>query len=147
MLRLADAATGYLPMALLVGVLVGWLLVVRRRPEALLAAVSFAGALLVTTLLKQLVERPRPEDLPAWAEGSSYSFPSGHATATAAVAMVALLVARRAWAAAVAVVLVGLAGWVQLELGLHHPSDVLAGWLVAVLWTAAAWWAVRQPHG
>ena len=145
MLRLVDAASGYLPMAGVAGLLALGLLVVRRRREAVLVALSFAGALVATTLLKHLVQRPRPRDLPAWAEVSTYSFPSGHATATAAVAVGAVLVTRRWWIAGPAVVLVALAGWVQVELGLHHPTDVLAGWLVAVVWTAAVWAALR-PH-
>ena len=141
MWRVVDATTGYLPMALLVGALVVGLLVIRRRREAVLTVLSFAGALAITTLLKHLIERPRPADLPVWAEVSTYSFPSGHATATAAVAGVAVLVSRRRWVAAVALPLVLVAGWAQPALGLHHPSDVLAGWLVAVVWTTAVWWA------
>jgi undecaprenyl-diphosphatase len=143
--RLVDATTGYLPMALVAGVLVLGLVVVRRRREAVLTAVSFAGALAVTTLLKHVVERSRPDDLPRWAEVSSYSFPSGHATATAAVAVAVVLVARRPEVLALAVALVGVAGWAQVTLRLHHPSDVVAGWLVAMTWTAAVWWGWGRP--
>jgi membrane-associated phospholipid phosphatase len=145
--RVVDRSTGYLGMSVLAALLVLALVVARRHREAVLTASSFVGALIGTTLLKHLVGRPRPEALPSWAEVSELSYPSGHATATAAVGLCLVLMTRgsRCVLAAV-VVLVGVAGWAQLALGLHFPSDVLAGWLWAAAWTTVVWVASGRLH-
>ena len=74
------------------------------------------------------------------------SFPSGHATAALALALCAVLVAPSRLRIAVAVLGAGFAvaiGCSQLILGRHMPSDVLAGYLVAMLWTTLAIVALR----
>jgi membrane-associated phospholipid phosphatase len=76
-------------------------------------------------------------------ELSEYTFPSGHAANTAALAAAAILIAwstRLRIAAVVAgvgfVLVVGLS---QLALGVHYPSDIVAGWLWATAWAAFVW--------
>lgn len=138
-----DPLTGYAGTAVLTAFVVLLLARLGRRRDAVLCAVSVAGALLGTTLLKQLVARPRPELLPASVDVSPFSFPSGHAAATAAVAVAAVLAARRTRALAPVVAagtLLALgAATAQLVLARHHPSDIAGGWLWAAGWTAAAW--------
>ena len=138
-----DLLTGYAGVGVLTGLLVLLLARLGRRREAVLGGVSVGGAVLGTALLKQLVRRPRPELLPPDVEVSTFSFPSGHAAATAAVAVAAVLTVRgtRALvlAAAVGTLLVVGAAAAQLVLGLHHPSDVVGGWLWAAAWTTAVW--------
>jgi membrane-associated phospholipid phosphatase len=74
---------------------------------------------------------------------SPFSFPSGHAAATAALAVTLLLAVRgtraRSAAAAAGTLLVLGAAAAQLVLALHHASDIVGGWLWAAGWTTAVW--------
>lgn len=101
-----------------------------------------AGALVVGNLLKLLFERARPEPYFGIAP-PTYSFPSGHALYAACFcATIAYLLSVRTsygaavWAAAIA--LAGLIGLSRIYLGVHYPSDVLAGYLAAVAWLGLA---------
>ncbi len=129
----------------------------RRWRWAVGVAVVAALAPLVTDLLKPLVERPRPVWPDPFASEPSWSFPSGHATGGVAVwcvCAVALgLAARDRWgwsqrrtAAVVGpfVALGVLIGISRVVLGVHNPSDVVGGWLVA-LTVAASVLAVLVP--
>jgi undecaprenyl-diphosphatase len=116
---------------------------VRRHFHALKTlAATFGGALILEFLLKQIFHRPRPVpffDLPAPA---SFSFPSGHALFSfcffAGIAALvspglARLEAKLAlWAVAVALIL-GI-GMSRIYLGVHYPSDVLAGYAAGIVW-------------
>lgn len=139
--RVVDRWTGYLPVIAFTTLLAVTSLWLGRRRQGVLVGVSVAGAILGSILIKRLVARPRPELLPPLAEVSRFSFPSGHAVATAALG-VALVLATRGtrWllpTALVTTLVVVVAAAAQLLLALHHPSDVLAGWLWAAAWTTA----------
>lgn len=110
------------------------LLLARGRVTSRAVAVPLVGALgwALGTVAKQLVERPRPTE--AVVDVSSWSYPSGHSSniALGAVLLVALLSTVRAawirWGATVLVVaVVILTAADRLVLGVHYPSDVLAG--------------------
>lgn len=147
-LRAVDAATDTPWLLLAAAALVA--LLVRHHPRrALLAATSVLGAIALNPLLKQLVDRPRPTVV-ALEDVSPLSFPSGHATGTAALALAAVLTAAgtrwlRAAAAAGALLVAGTAA-AQLLLAHHHPSDLLGGWLWATAWTAAVWSIGEVPR-
>jgi undecaprenyl-diphosphatase len=124
----------------------------RGRPGLVLAAVV-ALSFVVTSVLKELIDRERPEA--AWrhiALPETPSFPSGHALeSTTAYGSLALLVGRRLRrrAARVAVVAVGFAlaaliGFSRVYLGVHYCTDVLAGWGVGALLALTAWWIDRR---
>jgi undecaprenyl-diphosphatase len=115
---------------------------------------TFGGALLLEFLIKTAFHRPRPVpffDLPTPA---SYSFPSGHALFSfcffAGLAVVvsprlASLTAKLAvWAVAVLLIL-GI-GFSRIYLGVHYPSDVLAGYSVGLVWVSALGF-VHSLHG
>ena len=98
-------------------------------------------------LSKWEVARPRPTIVPHLVEVQNASFPSGHAAGSAAIYLtlaalasqvVPARAARRALLA-MAMVLVGLIGASRVYLGVHWPSDVLAGWSFGAVW-AVAWW-------
>jgi undecaprenyl-diphosphatase len=152
LLVVVDRATGYEGTALLAVVAV--LLLVRRGRgrDAGLTAVAYAGALVGTTVLKEVVGRPRPEQLSPFLTVSPWSFPSGHAAATVALLAAGVLAARGTRAqlpvAAGGTLVAVVAAAVQLVLGLHRPSDLVGGWLWAAAWTTAVWAAAeRRPAG
>ncbi|WP_262489847.1 phosphatase PAP2 family protein [Hymenobacter terrenus] len=114
---------------------------------------SVGGSMLLTQVIKFLVARPRPELWASIHPETTYSFPSGHAMDTAAVATAVgfLLWQHRAYwlARPLGPVFALNVGWARLYLGVHYPSDVLAGWASAVGWVIGvqvlATLAVRQP--
>lgn len=131
--RMVDNSTvaGAVLLSGLVLLLAAW----RRIRDALFVAAAVAGVVLLEPLLKGAFERQPPGD----AEG--FSFPSGSAMASMSiVAAVAVLAwpTRARWP----VVLIG-AGFVFVfgvaivDLRWHYPSDVLAGWCVAIVWVSA----------
>jgi membrane-associated phospholipid phosphatase len=122
-----------------------------RRREALAAAVVVAGANLTTQLLKTTLEHARHKafehgiELP-WPN----SFPSGHTTAAASIAVALLLVvpaAHRLAAAVVGLLLTAAVGVSVVVLGWHYPSDVLGGLLVVGAWGFAALAWLRRRDG
>jgi membrane-associated phospholipid phosphatase len=114
-------------------------LVRRRRDLAAVAVTTLAGANLTTFVLKPLLARTDPLGGEA-SRALDASFPSGHATAAMALALVAVIVAPRRWRPWVAVVAAGYAACVGVGLVVvfaHYPSDVVGGYLVAGAWATA----------
>ncbi|MGN7997813.1 phosphatase PAP2 family protein [Sphingomonas sp. 22176] len=119
-----------------------FLLAFGKRAEALLLGGSLIGASSINGLLKIFLNRPRPEVVPHLAHVSSASFPSGHAMTSAAVYLtLGVMVAQtqdsrwaRAYLLGMAVLLVLLIGCSRVFLGVHWPSDVLAGWCFGAIW-------------
>jgi undecaprenyl-diphosphatase len=127
------------------------------RLSAILLSVSTAGSILLTTILKAVFERARPELFDSGYHASFYSFPSGHATvAVGFYGMLTLILAYRLrgiarWAVALCgVVVVLLIGFSRLYLGVHYPTDVLAGYLAALFWVICVgavytlWLSIRR---
>lgn len=127
------------------------LALLRRAREAWFAGAAVVGSALLNIGAKQLWGRERPSLWQSISPEDSFSFPSGHAMGSATLAAVLVLLAwptRWRWpvalAAAVFVVLVGLA---RLYLGVHYPSDILAGWAAALVWTVGVYALVfRAGH-
>lgn len=140
---------GVLPFdALLVVVL----LVMRRGRDAGFAALALGGGLLLNKALKLAFARPRPVlDWPAAEIQTTFSFPSGHAMATATLATVLTALAWRSrWRWPVALAAWGFALLVaasRVLLGVHFPSDVVAGAAIGIAWGSAVWWAVADRRG
>ena len=133
------------------GVLVFLGLLWRRQGRAAaLFFLSVGGSMLLTQVIKPLVARPRPALWASIRPEHTFSFPSGHAMDTAAIAaaLVLLVWGHRGHGWVWLMPLFALAvGWARMYLGVHNPSDVLAGWAAAVAWVAAVHWvAPRQPH-
>ena len=129
------------------------LLLVRLRREASLLAVTILSGWVVNTLIKALVGRPRPTIVSHLAEASGSSFPSGHSFNSAVVYMgialaLAALSARRGvrWSLiAGAATLTALIALSRVWLGVHYPSDVLAGWLGGMGWALTASALLYRP--
>ena len=141
-LALAFTAAGDpLPMGILAVVITLGLAVWGSRLQAWFFSLSVGGAMGLNLLVKLLFARPRPALWISLKPAFYYSFPSGHAMGVAAVATaVGLLLWQHrgywlAWALGLLFVL-GV-GWSRVYLGVHYPSDVLAGWTGSVGWVAA----------
>ncbi|GAB2611741.1 phosphatase PAP2 family protein [Novilysobacter erysipheiresistens] len=132
-------------------VLVLVLLAVRRLRAATFAAVALAGSGLLNVGTKLVFARDRPSLWESITPELTYSFPSGHAMGSATLAWVVVLLAWRTrwrWPVfAVAVPSVLLVGFSRVYLGVHYPSDILAGWAAASVWAAATYLAVFRLHG
>ena len=116
----------------------------RRTRTAALLAITMLGVAVLDVALKHAFHRPRPVAF-FGATPSSYSFPSGHALGSLCFyGILAAILAAHArgrgakfcvWMAAV--LLVGMIGFSRIYLGVHYPSDVIAGYCAAVVWVGA----------
>ena len=126
------------------GVALAFLIAGWRR-GAVLVIITVAGAGLLNWLLKLYFARARPDPFFDYPLPGSPSFPSGHALYAASIlgGLAALLTARienhplRLMVWSVCLGLVALIGISRIYLGVHYPSDVLAGFAVGVIWVAA----------
>jgi undecaprenyl-diphosphatase len=129
----------------------GYLLLRRRRAEAGWLAASLVGASVIDAGLKSIFHRARPEVVPHLAVVSNASFPSGHAMISAAAYLsLGLMLAEaeprrvgRGYLMAFASVLVLLIGASRVYLGVHWPSDVVAGWCLGGVWALLVFAANR----
>lgn len=120
----------------------GWLAVGGKRGACLHLLTAGAGGGLLVTAIKLAVHRARPEVVAHLVAVSSPSFPSGHAADSAYVYGTLALIAARAsrrdaerrYLAAACVALVVAIGVSRVVLGVHWPSDVLAGWAIGAGW-------------
>lgn len=125
------------PLALAV---IGWLWVGRRRAEAVWLLVLIGSGRLAVEAIKELLARPRPPLVDRLTEVSSQSFPSSHSAGTLLtwVALAMLFPALRLWMLPFALAMAAAIGWSRIALGVHWPSDVLAGYGLALLWVGIA---------
>jgi undecaprenyl-diphosphatase len=130
--------------------IVGALYVAGRRREAALFALAVLGANILNESMKLVFHRPRPATWFNYPEPPSYSFPSGHSFVSFCFYFsLAEILIREEWplirkiamwgAAALLTLAIGLS---RAYLGVHYPSDVLAGFTGAVVWTTM----VRVGH-
>jgi len=122
----------------------------KGRTALFVTFATLSGAAL-SSLLKIGFDRPRPDLIPHLTHVFSTSFPSGHAMASAVVYMtLGTLLARevsglwsKIYVMSLAIIVTGLVGLSRLYLGVHWPSDVLAGWAAGASW-ALVWWVVAR---
>lgn len=140
-MRMASSVGGTGGRLVLMAIAIIWLLVDRRGRDALWLVATVVGGTLLNLALKQLFAEPRPDLLPHLDIVHSYSFPSGHAAGNliffGALAMLAR--SRAGWVVAtLCIVVIGVS---RIWLGVHWPSDVVAGWIEGVGWLffCAAW--------
>ena len=126
--------------------LVAVLAIRKRAREGLFAGLALGGSALLNLTTKQVFARERPSLWESIAPEDTFSFPSGHAMGSMTLAWVCLLLAwRTPWrwpvmsAAVLFTVLVGLS---RVYLGVHYPSDILAGWTAASVWAVGCFFLV-----
>lgn len=144
-MRLASAFGGTAGRLALVAVVLLPLLWFGWRRSALWFGATIAGGTLLNLGLKQLFAAPRPDLLPHLDIVHTYSFPSGHAAGNMIFfGAVAMLAGRRGGYVAAAA-MIALIGFSRVWLGVHWPSDVVAGWIEGVGWLAfcGAWLPAR----
>lgn len=144
MLRITDlgSATFLVPACLLA---VWWLAAAGRRRAAVLLAGTMLGSEALTQSFKVLFHRTRPQAFFGLSSPANYSFVSGHAiTACCFWGVLAAILAARSrsgwvrcglWALAGG--LAAAVGFSRVYLGMHYPTDVLAGYALAVVWASA----------
>ncbi|TSE11824.1 phosphatase PAP2 family protein [Mesorhizobium intechi] len=128
-----------------------YLLLIRRPGTALLIFVAVAGGQVLSSLLKVGVDRPRPELVSHLVSETSFSFPSGHAMLSAVTYLtLGSLAARflhgratKIYVLSLAVLTTVLVGVSRIYLGVHWPSDVLAGWCAGFAWAMLCWLVAR----
>ena len=140
-------------MALLV---LGYLVLLRHYHAMLLLLVATVGGTLLNNILKQIFGRARPDIVPHLSEVASASYPSGHSMLSAIVYLtLGVMLAQstsswrlRMYLVGAALFLSFLIGLTRVYLGVHYPTDVLAGWTVgtayAVLCAMIANWLQKR---
>jgi len=136
----------------------GFLVLQRKLGAALLVLVAIGGGLLLSTLLKLGFDRPRPDLVPHGSYVYTASFPSGHSMLSAATyltlgALLARVQPRRrlkAYLLMLATLLTLVVGISRIYLGVHWPTDVLAGWTAGAAWALLCWlvarWLQQRGH-
>jgi undecaprenyl-diphosphatase len=117
-----------------------------RWRDAVFVATTVAGGVIVAALLKELFGRPRPDLFEHFHHVATLSFPSGHAAKSALVYLTLATIAGsltsnrglRIFGFVVAGTLVIAVGLSRIYLGVHWPSDVVAGWIFGVGWVLMA---------
>lgn len=139
-------------LGLTVAAVVGYLLLHGLYRNAAFVFLASVGGWLLNDFLKEIFARPRPQVVPHLRQVMSLSFPSGHALTSAAIFLTlgALLmrVAERRFVKfyimSVAVLATLLVGATRVYLGVHYPTDVLAGWLIGSSWALFCWLLERS---
>ena len=134
-------------------ILVTTFLHLERRPaRAHFVVVAIVAGYSLSMTLKALIARPRPDIVPWLSHVHSSSFPSGHSMMSAVVylslgLMLSDLTSRRLVKTFVVVApltISALVGLSRVYMGVHYPTDVVAGWWLGISWSLACWLAIRR---
>jgi membrane-associated phospholipid phosphatase len=134
--RLADPEV----VVVVVAITLGWLVQRRQWRSAVMLLFACLGTLIINQAMKLTFARPRPLLWPRLIQETSYGFPSGHALGSIVLyGFLAYLLVRRYPGQArsiygIAAGLISAIGFSRLYLGVHYPTDVLAGYAVGLLW-------------
>jgi undecaprenyl-diphosphatase len=139
-------------LGLTVLAIAGFLVLQGMWRNGLFVVLASAGGWFVNGALKQLFQRPRPDVVPHLREVATMSFPSGHALTSAVVyltlgALSMRLAERRLpkfYCMAMAMLVTMLVGASRVYLGVHYPTDVVAGWLIGMSWALLCWMVERS---
>lgn len=145
-------ALGGMTMLTLLTVAVTVYLLLERKPHlALFLAVTVGGGIIASLVLKTVFDRPRPKLVPHGSYVYTTSFPSGHSMMSAVTYLTLAVVLARAHSrrrVKTFFILVGASitigvGISRVYLGVHWPTDVLAGWTAGTVWAILCWLLAR----
>jgi undecaprenyl-diphosphatase len=141
---------GSFPVVLFLVCVIGPIFLLMRRWRSLTyLLITILGSSFITRTLKELMHRVRPQLWDSLSPELDYAFPSGHATASMAlVAALVVLTWGSAWCWFILIfgsLFVLAIAWTRLYLGVHFPSDILAGWMVSVAWAVGVG-LILKPH-
>jgi undecaprenyl-diphosphatase len=130
----------------------GFLFINRKFAAMWLVIIATVGGLILSSVLKALIDRQRPDIGEQYSLVMTSSFPSGHSMMSAVVyltrgSLLARLVEKRRlkfYFLVVAMVLTFLVGVSRVYMGVHWPTDVLAGWSAGLVWALLCWLAARH---
>ncbi len=134
-------------ISFIVLVVAGWLVLAKKGRAAVLLLAAAGGGTLLVSLLKASFERPRPDLVAHGAQVFTSSFPSSHALVSTTVYLTLGVIVMRysdrlalkSYALIVPLVLAVLIGLSRVYLGVHWPTDVLAGWALGAAWACFIW--------
>lgn len=138
-------------LGLTVAAVCGFLLLQGLKRHALFVGLASMSGWVLNAALQEAFGRPRPDIVPHLRQVLTLSFPSGHAMTTAVVYLTlgALLMRiaerrlTRVYIMGVAMMATFLVGASRVYLGVHYPTDVLAGWLIGLSWALLCWTVER----
>lgn len=145
------ALGGVMVLTLVTFAVAGYLLIIRKYHAMWLVLITTFGGLAISSILKHLIARDRPALVPHLSQVYTSSFPSGHSMLSAVVYLtLGSLLARLApnfavklYFLAIALMLTFLVGMSRIYMGVHYPTDVLAGWTAGLVWACLCWLAAR----
>jgi undecaprenyl-diphosphatase len=143
------ALGGFGVLALVIALATGFLLLQRKWLNAAMLLIATLGGTAISEGLKVGFSRPRPDLVAHTVDVTSMSFPSGHAMLSAVTYLtLGAMLARtqkerrsRAYILGAAVFLTLIIGASRIYLGVHWPTDVLAGWCLGAAWALLCWFA------
>ncbi len=146
------ALGGWAVLVLVTITVAGFLGLSRKKGAMWTLLIAAISGVLATHLLKNLVDRPRPDVVEHLSYVSTSSFPSGHSMMSAVVyltlgTLLAGVFPRRKqklYILTAALFLTGLVGVSRVFMGVHYPTDVLAGWTAGLVWATLCWLFVRR---
>lgn len=150
--RNITALGSYTLLGIVIAGVAGYLFLIRDRATAWFVLLSAASGAVLNTLLKIGFDRARPDFVTPAVEVFTASFPSGHAALSAVVYLTlgALLanihrsLAFRFYFIGLGIVLALIVGLSRIYLGVHYPTDVLAGWCFGAAWALICWRVMRR---
>jgi len=146
------ALGGVAVMALITGAVAVYLLLVRKYGAMWLVLIATFGGLLLSSVLKWSFDRQRPQLVPHLSQVYTSSFPSGHSMLSAVVyltlgSLLSRLVEKKRvkiYFLMLALGLTSLVGVSRVYMGVHYPTDVLAGWTAGLVWAVLCWLVARH---
>ncbi|MFT4246014.1 MAG: phosphatase PAP2 family protein [Micrococcaceae bacterium] len=130
--------------SLIFAIMIAYFIYQRSFRVATFIAGSAGLWLIITTVIKHIVQRPRPPQNDWLVQAQGYSFPSGHSGGIACFVTVCILIFRKVWVQLSGALLVLIMMWSRTYLGVHYLTDVIAGAIIGVASAYLAWYLVSK---
>ena len=123
---------------------------IKNYKNVIFISFSVGGSIVIGWLLKWSIDRPRPLEFYHLVQSYGASFPSAHSLYAATLASLAMLLCRQ-YKHRNSVILVSTLWFIAMGIsrvyvGVHYPTDVLAGWGIGLIWTSLLWFWLFQSN-